>query len=199
MQTYAQKRGFVLTTALACLTFFAMALPLAADTVYTYAGNPYTVFNGLSCPSVCGITATLDLAAPLPPDLGSPILLAPVTPLSFSVTDGSNTITQANDDMASFGFVTNASGQITVWDFSVGYLNGGTQIDISSNNQGNNTKDETFAVVSYAENTQDPGIWTSRTTSAVPEPSSVFLILTALTLLAGLARLARLVRRGAGN
>jgi hypothetical protein len=188
MQLSPRTQRFFSTVGIACSIVLIAAVSAAADTVYTYTGNPYTVFNGLSCPSVCDITATLDLTNPIPPNSGSPIALFPVMPVSFTVTDGSNTITQANNDMAVFGFETNGSGQITVWDFSVGYLNGGTQIDISSNDQGNSTKDETFAVVSYAENTQDPGTWTSMTTSAVPEPSSLAFVVIAASVLLVLRR-----------
>jgi hypothetical protein len=198
MQTYPQKQRCFLKAALVCLGLSAMALPAAAAAVYTYAGNPYTVFNGLSCPSVCGITATLDLASPLPPNLGSQILLAAVAPLSFSVTDGANTITQANDLTSSFAVATNSSAQIEFWDFSASYMSGGIPIDISSNNRGSGsstTHDETFAVISYAENTQDPGTWTLETSSSVPEPADISSILIGLALLTAVSRASGSLRR----
>lgn len=181
---------------LACMIVASAAAPAVADAIYTYTGNPYTAFNGLSCPSVCGITATLDLAAPLPPNSGNPIILLPVTPISFTVTDGSNTITQSNDLTANFGVATNSSGQIDLWDFTVDYINGGIQIDITSNNRGNSTKDETSTPTSYAENTLDAGIWTSSTTSTIPEPSSILLVLPVLAILPVIRRAClRRVRR----
>jgi hypothetical protein len=62
-----------------------------ADTIYTYTGNPFTVFSGLdACPPVCNISGSFTLASPLAANLP----FEAITPTAFSFTDGSVTVTE---------------------------------------------------------------------------------------------------------
>jgi hypothetical protein len=69
----------------------------------TTPGDPYT--------SADSIQGSLDLASPLAADL----VLASITPVSFTFADGVNTLTQGNSTTAVFQFSTNSSGEIIEW------------------------------------------------------------------------------------
>lgn len=193
------QRATVFGLKLGYLLIAISALPAIADTVYTYTGNPYTLFEGLSCPPVCSITATLEFATPLADNLGSNFLLAAVTPVSFSITDGSNKITPANQTFSDFAVETDSSGNIEAWEFHAAYMKGGTEIELTTrDHRTNQIQDETFFFSGpYALNSDDAGTWCSR--SSVPEPSSIFLILIAFATLYALFRRRELGRRKASD
>jgi hypothetical protein len=91
-----------------------------ANVTYTYTGKPYTSFaRGFTCPSGCGISATLVFASRLPPNLGTPDFGGQrsvyVTPVAFSITDGQGTITEVTQFFSGFRFVTDSSGNIIEW------------------------------------------------------------------------------------
>src|SRR5271154_1873836 len=93
------------------LLTFCMAASVKADTTYTYTGNAFDTFFGDStCGSLCDITGSFTVAAPLTPDANYYF-----TPLSFSFTDGITTFTQSDVTMADFGVVTNSLSQIVGW------------------------------------------------------------------------------------
>ena len=85
-----------------------------ADTIYTYTGNPFTVFSGLDvCPPVCNISGSFTLASPLAANLP----FGTITPTAFSFTDGSITITGGGPR---FEVATNSSGDISFWEIALG-------------------------------------------------------------------------------
>jgi len=117
---------------LGALLAIGLAHSAKAGTIYTYQGNPFTIGVGT-------ITGSLTLSNPLPDNYNS---LTPidVTPLSYSFTDGSGTITQANAVGGSYLLVggvgypgqtlpysggvfevysTDASGNITGWNIDL--------------------------------------------------------------------------------
>jgi hypothetical protein len=110
------------------------SLPAAAaranEIKLTYTGNTFNdFFSGGSLPqdvytSTDRVTGTIELLAPLPTNLVGGF----VTPLSFSFSDGVNTITNADPTLAattSFQFWTDGSGQIVHWALNLSDLNPG--------------------------------------------------------------------------
>jgi len=97
------------------VSFFA-AIPLLANPItYTYTGNPFTLDNGNpGLPAGAGISATLILSSPL----GDNLMNAPATGIvSWSITDGTNTLNAGNSTTQAFDFSTDGSGNITEWTF----------------------------------------------------------------------------------
>ena len=106
-----------------------------------YSGNHFTSVNtsGPTTPADSyttndSVQGWIELASMLAPNLSSQT----VTPLSFSFSDGVNTLTDSNATSSSFRFWTNDSGMPTQWEFFVeaSFLPGGngTQRTISSFN-----------------------------------------------------------------
>jgi hypothetical protein len=111
------KTFYRLGLAIVCAAALSAMLPASsrADTIYTYTGNvfvsassPYTITDSVS--------GWIDLSAPL----GNSVGPLTITPVSFSFSDGVQTIT--NNNAASVGFdafVTNAFGVIVNWDIGL--------------------------------------------------------------------------------
>lgn len=106
-----------------------------------YSGNNFTSVNtsGPTTPAdayttIDSVQGWIELASMLAPNLSSQL----VTPLSFSFSDGVNTLTDSNATSSSFRFWTDDSGMPTQWEFFVEalFLPGGTgtQKTISSSN-----------------------------------------------------------------
>lgn len=170
-------------------TLFVPALA-KADTTYTYTGNLYT-YNSIGCPSVCEITAVLDLSSALSPNMP----LTYVSPNFFSITDGSvmesSTTTFSLYENSSFELSTDSLGNISTWDVSgtVCCLNG-QYYGIETRNipGGYGVIDQTQTYdLGEAFNLGNPGAWAVST----PEPSSVVLLLTGLIVLMPLILLGR--------
>src|SRR6266478_5805068 len=86
-----------------------------ADTVYTYTGNPFEIFGGGdSCPTICSITVSFTVPAPL-----ISMSYGTFTPEAFTITDGNTTITNATYDPvnAFFDIATDVTGTPTYWQF----------------------------------------------------------------------------------
>jgi hypothetical protein len=167
---------------LVAVLMLCAASALQAGAVYTYTGNTYTEFFGASCPPLCNISGSFTLAAPLAANLP----VAPITPLSFSFTDGLATIDSSNSATGPFGstnfFVgTDAVGEITVW--NNGYFSA-TNFMFSGTNPpgctGCSVTDQsgTISVAGYFGRVNDnPGTWTLTVTDTVtPEPSGRALL-----------------------
>jgi hypothetical protein len=179
------------------LLFLAIGAPNAhADSTYTYAGQPYSTTspnfcNGTYLP-VCtsiGVSGTITLANPL----GDNLVNAPVTPLMFSFTGGTNAfdLTQASSlAIESFEFSTDASGNITEWALNLATLGSNCSQpfnfvclgtfsnvngagDFSAYDFNHGTPSEVFG----AGTNSVAGSWTVVPT---PEPSTFSLMLTGL-------------------
>jgi hypothetical protein len=171
--------------------FSAIVAPNAqADTVYTYTGNAYTSCIG-SYTSTCTATAlsfTFDttLTGTQLDNLNIyTVAGGDLTPYvtSFSFTDGTVTVTQANASSLDLGFdaTTGSNGDILYWymsacpspiqctytyyePYGVNLSDPGLVATDASGINGSN----------YGFNTNDPGTWTVTTT---PEPGTVGLML----------------------
>lgn len=68
----------------------------ADSTTYTYTGNSFVFFTGISCPPACSLDGSFKVSAPLAPN--ALIFEAPGTDpsFSFSFTDGQFTLSNAN-------------------------------------------------------------------------------------------------------
>jgi hypothetical protein len=87
-------------------------------TVYNFIGPPYTSFTNTACPPTCGITGTLTLSDPLPPNhKADPGGHGSSFPTSFSFTDGTTTVTNSNATEYGFEFDTDSAGNITYFSF----------------------------------------------------------------------------------
>ena len=178
--------------AFAALLCAVIAPSASANAIYTYTGQPFTVFSGgYACPSVCSITGSFTVAQPFAANLP----LTGFNPLSFTFNGGAFTITQAS--AGSFPFPpffivsTDNTGGIQNWLITI----------IASNplNVLSTVKDTTFpeditcvlyqnfcqAPSPYAYNTFAAGTWT---TTVTPEPGSILLFSTGLLGLAGAVR-----------
>jgi hypothetical protein len=170
---------------------FVLIVPVMADEIYTYTGNPFTVTSdpsgGFAGQSVDG---SFTIGAPLGDDLtfASSPTIGNVVPLSYSFTDGVNTFTNLNS-VSYFNFETNGSGVITEWfvSMSTDGLNTpglSTQDDGSPSSptiadQGNSAFGNTGG-----ENLNDKGVWSASSTSAVPEPGNLMLVSLGLAAIA---------------
>jgi hypothetical protein len=113
----------------ALLTLMALSLPAFAhaDTVYTYTGNPFNSFsqggNGLTSSNF--LTLTMTFANPIAANTGvigniasqTASSLVTVTPMQFTITDGSHTFDTVTSSLFSFQVATDGAGNIGAWDF----------------------------------------------------------------------------------
>jgi hypothetical protein len=152
-------------------------------TTYTYTGNDFTYAQAPYTTSD-SVTGSFTIAT-LAPNLVN----QSIVPLSYSFSDGVQTLTNSNSVLGVVDIWTNASGAITGWGIgptgslgstvSTAYAPGvfATE-DVGAYPPGS---------LASADNTNDQGAWTS-VTSATPEPSSLALMSTALLVLAFVAR-----------
>jgi hypothetical protein len=166
-----------------------MPLRMYADTVYTYTGNNFDNFDyaNTSYSTSDFISLSFDVEAPLAANLSTVML----TPTSYTVSDGVETLNQMTVSESIFIFSTDASGNINDWNlvFEIldedrailtywhpGLIDGG---DASLNGFGDG-----------AWNVNSPGTWTSSTTppSTVPEPSTLLLLGSGLLATRGMIR-----------
>jgi hypothetical protein len=149
-----------------------LGLPLAnANVILTYTGNNFTSVTGVYTTSD-KVTASITLANPL----GNNLNLASVSPLSFTMNDGEQTLTQ-NNSLRNVQFSTDPTGVITNWDvFSAMQASIAPTLFnqiITSNAatpDGIADKGNNIFLPGSASNSGNPGTWTE-TTVSVPAPS----------------------------
>jgi hypothetical protein len=161
-----------------------------ADTIYTYTGNPFTVFSGLDvCPRVCNISGSFTLASPLATNLP----FGAITPAAFSFTDGSVTVTEGASEGGRFEVATDSGGNISFWEIALGSgqpFGPGvcTSLDTVRDPVGT-PQDNSLSVSCSSEAfigtalvNSNPGSWSS---STVPEPGTHILFVIGLLGIAG--------------
>jgi PEP-CTERM motif len=192
--------------------FLMLPMPVLAGTIYTYSytGNTFTTGLGYSVggygsqPLPFGPFTTsdsVDVSFTLSSALGDNLSNTAITPASFTISDGVDTVTNAgtfNDEY--FYIWTNASGQIVEWQIIVQTMTtdvgitttdfpGATTTDSGSHQVGQYQSGQSEAFVD-----SDPGTWAmskqtaSDPPAATPEPSSLMLLGTGALGFAGLIR-----------
>ena len=168
-----------------------------ADVTYTYTGNDFTsaTFPYTTSDSVTG---SITLTSALADNISSFINQPAASIVSFSFSDGQQTITNANATLSQFDFETNSSGDITYWQLVVGIGSVFQDSIGTSNAPGIAVVDQ--GVMDYdndaADNFNDPGTWTTGSASTpVPEPGSLVLLGTGLAALAASFRAWGAMRR----
>jgi hypothetical protein len=168
-------------TAVAALSL-AHPASVQADTTYVYTGNPFTTATAPYTTSDF-VTAMLTFASPLAPNM----VFDTVTPLSFSFSDGEQTITNVSPGVSSLiQLGTGPTGLPSIWQIEVGadsgviFTTGGGALSPSDSVNLHN------ATMSTA-NVHSAGTWTV-VVPAVPDAGSTLplmsLSLTALGLVA---------------
>src|SRR5262245_37646279 len=97
-------------TGVAALSLAYPASVRAVPTTYVYTGNPFTTV-GAPYTNSDFVTAMVTLASPLGPNMP----LTQVTPLTFSLSDGQQTITILKATFSTFAFATAPTGLVTRW------------------------------------------------------------------------------------
>jgi hypothetical protein len=186
---------------LGCALFSIVGVQTAnADTTYVYTGNPFDEFSGADSCSMgageCSLSGSFTVAAPL----GDNLAFGSITPISFSFTDGVNTITSADTlTLDILEIETNASGQIVGWYFHFNVnVPGNSTFELTSDTDpplstegdlsGVESNVSPFAFSAIADNFDDAGSWSVAGTSPIPEPSSLALFGTGLACIVGLRR-----------
>jgi hypothetical protein len=137
-RTHGRKLLFSVVPVVMLLT----ASQAHASAIYTYTGSAFTVTSvtGPTAPAdlytkTDFVSGTVELSAPLAPNLDV-WFSGFQTPLSFSYSDGVNTITNTNATDTSFSFGTDALGNIVYWRINVAIFapqGGGTSQSIQTN------------------------------------------------------------------
>jgi hypothetical protein len=175
-------------------------LPAVADTLYVYSGNPYSSFSickidtcyYTNIAGYTGLSGSFLLASSLPPDMP----LSQITPLSFSLSDGFNTLSNFNAG-ASFSMATDSLGNISLWSFTLNerllsyrpryvcdpiytsyQIASSNLVDRSSCGHALLEGSGVVTVTDQAWIGEYPGTWTR--IENVPEPATVFLLSTGL-------------------
>lgn len=177
---------------LALLAAVLSPLSALADTTYSYTGQPFTDVSGAYTTSNA-ITGQFTLAAPLAPSIATDTA---ITPLTFSFTDGLQTVTNTSTLTPDtfFTIQTNATGNISLWDIYITFTtpDGEAHLETLDDVIGpflavadeatHDHSSESSLIIDAGTNTGLPGTWTKATTptAATPEPASLTLLATGL-------------------
>ena len=166
-----------------CLLMTFCAVSAKADTTYTYTGAPYAE-GAFACPPECNFTGSFTLATPLPPN-------ASVAISTFAFNSGPLIFTSLTN--GPFGVSTNAAGVIDNWGIDmVDVLDAGGDIAEIFSSPGEDQRvfgspNPPNGLKFYAAaDSFASGVWTSSTSTGVPEPSSALLLGVALLGLAAI-------------
>ena len=155
-----------------------------ADVIYTYTGNDFNSFFGTELTGSNFVSASFTFASALPDGLDFADESGAL--LDWTVTDQSNTLSQAGGNYLTLNLSTDASGNITnSWSFfaeTMAEPSSGIPpdwLEIASQNTGFDNDLSEFWVTAtdpawIATVIADPGTW-SVTTTATPEPSTIGL------------------------
>jgi hypothetical protein len=164
-----------------------------AATIYTYQSPNFTLFTGSTGLTTSSfISASVTYSSPLSANLDdftTDPSRTPDLPTSWLFSDGVEQWTPANSDFLVAQVNTNASGDITGWDFDLYSLPGLSNPAIYTiSGHSSNGNDE--VVLSGSAFASAPGSETpwAPTPSPVPEPSNFLLLGSGLSGLAGLIR-----------
>ena len=108
--------------ALAAVLGLAVAAPTKASVLYTYTGNPFNAFQDSEPPTgtydtTMSVNGSFEVAAPLVSLPSLTDIRAQI--LSYSFSDGRNTLDDGNSRLAAAFFTTDAAGTPLQWDFAV--------------------------------------------------------------------------------
>jgi hypothetical protein len=156
--------------ALACL--FLSATGARADTVYTYTGNDFTLVQG-PYTTLDSVTGTIVLSAPLPANLSS-FTDETALLISYSFSDGVQTLTNLNSHADHFDFQTSPSGAITLWNISFITVPPTNEIESAKVSLGVAHDLGAAGLGAAGQNDGVPGGWT------VPEPATLSMMFSGL-------------------
>jgi len=187
--------------------FLLGCLSAQAGPVLNYVGNNFS-FAIPTYTTDNRVMATIELASALE----NSVTDFAASAVSYSLSDGIQTLTEANSTVSSFFVSTNAVGAIIGWDLRVdsaatdGYIQtcgASSCFGLVGLTGDFGISELTGTVVSSldcpasivtmnggpgAGNVCSPGTWSAREATLIPEPSSAALVMTALGMLVPLAR-----------
>lgn len=151
-----------------------------ADTTYTYTGKDFTS-AGSPFSTSDFVSGSFTISAPLADDLSLDDIAGDL--VSYSFSDGVDTLTQTNSSTAVFDVSTDTNGLITQWHITL--LNAPLDTkEIYTISIPTFTKDDGSAIgIGQGSNTNDPGSW-----ATTPEPCSLGLFGTGALWIVGLIR-----------